>query len=85
MDSFLLDPRHLIAIFRTCHLFDHSLLYTLNVRSLYRNVSIEEALLRMSRALQRHPIPRRLDDLLPQLLRLSLTRNDFVFNDRWFL
>lgn len=85
MASFLLDTRHLIAVLRTTHLRDCSLLCTLDVRSLYTNVPIDEGILRVSRALRRHPDSHRPDTLLLELLRLSLTRNDFSFGDRWFL
>ena len=85
MASFLLDARHLIAILRTERLQDCSLFCTLDVRSLYTNVPIDEGILRVSRAFRRHPDPQRPDRQVLDLLRLSLSRNDFSFGDRWFL
>ena len=80
--SFLLDSGHLIAILRAHSLQPHSLLCTMDVRSLYTNVPIEEGISRVRRAFLRNPDPRRPDDVILSFLRLCLTHNDFVFDQR---
>lgn len=85
LDSFILDSRHLISLLDTVTLAPHSLLCTFDVRSLYTNVPIEEGLRRVSRAFLRNPDPRRPDNTIIDLLRISLEHNDFCFADSLWL
>lgn len=85
LDSFLLDSRHLISLLQPLSLSQHSLLCTLDVRSLYTNVPITEGIHRVSRAFSRHPDPRRPDSIILELLQLSLSNNDFSYVDTFWL
>ena len=84
-ESFLLDSQHLLAVLHTQRLLPGSVLATLDVRSLYSNVPIEEGLQRVLRAFNRNPDPHRPDDRLLRLLRSSLTCNDFSFAQHTWL
>lgn len=55
-----------------------------NHASLHINVPLQEGILRVSRV-HHYPNAQRRDNFLLNLLRLSLTWNDFAFGDRWFL
>ena len=84
LPSFLLDSTHLIALLRGCTLEPGSVLCSLDVRSLYTNVPIEEGIQRVAEAFQRHPDPSRPDQQVLDLLRLCLTSNDFLFDGQRF-
>ena len=84
LPSFVLDTQHLIGILRSFHLSDSAILATLDVRSLYTNVPIEEGIRRVQRAFDNVPDPQRPDAVLLDLLRTSLLSNDFTFEqDTW--
>ena len=85
LDSFLLDSQHLLAVLRSERLLPGSILATLDVRSLYTNVPIEEGLKRVQRAFNAHPDPNRPDQHLLRLLGSSLTHNDFSFEQNTWL
>ncbi|TWW80191.1 hypothetical protein D4764_01G0000060 [Takifugu flavidus] len=53
--------------------------------SLYTNIEIPLGLGAIRRILGRHPDPNRPDDCLMRLLEISLTRNDFVFQNKFYL
>ena len=85
LPSHVRDSFHLIALLRTARLRPTSLLVTLDVRALYTNVPIEEGLQRVRRAFIQHPDPNRPDTEILELLHLSLTANDFVFEEKAYL
>lgn len=85
LDSFLLDSGHFLARLQPISILPHSLLCTLDVRSLYTNVPIEQGLQRVSRAFQRFPDASRPDRLLLELLHLCLNNNDFLFENTWWI
>ena len=84
LPSFLLDSSHFIALIRGRRLSTHSLLCSLDVRSLYSNVLIEEAIRRVAEAFRSFPDPSRPDMEVLRILRLCLISNDFLFTDLRF-
>ena len=84
LPSFLLDSSHLIALLRERRLSSGSLLCSLDVRSLYTNVPIEEGIRRVAAAFRSHPDSSRPDNEVLELLRICLVHNDFVFDGQRF-
>ena len=85
LDSFLLDSSHLLARLEPFTLLPGSLLCTLDVRSLYTQVPIDEGIRRVSRAFLRHPDSGRPDSEVLFVLEHCLRNNDFLFEDSWWL
>ena len=85
LPSFLLDSGHLIAVLRRLSLPSDATLCSLDVRSLYTNIPIEEGIRRVSRAFSSHPDPSRPDNEVIAILRHCLRQNDFLFADDRFL
>ena len=84
LPSFLMDSTHLIALLKGRSLSPSSLLCSLDVRSLYTNVPIDEGISRVASAFGRHPDSSRPDQEVLDLLRLCLTSNDFLFDGQRF-
>lgn len=60
-------------------------LFSMNVESLYTNIEMERGLEAVRRCLRRYPEEGRPNESILRLLELSLVRNDFEFNGRYFL
>lgn len=85
LPSYVRDSFHLVALLRSARLHPCSLLVTFDVRSLYTNVPVEEGIQRVRRAFLRQPDPNRPDAEILELLHLSLTHNDFVYEDQTYV
>lgn len=85
LPSHLKDTQHLIAILRQSTATDSSLLFTLDVESLYTSIPIDEGLDVISRAFLQYPDPSRPDLSLLTLLRLILCSNNFSFDAQEWL
>ena len=85
LPSHLTDTFHFVAKLRNLSLEPHTVFCTLDVRSLYTSIPIEEGIRRVHRAFCRHPNPNRPDLQLLELLRISLAANDFLFEDTFYL
>lgn len=85
LPSHLRDSQHLIAILRQTSASCSSLLFTLDVESLYTNIPIEEGLHAVSCAFLANPDPSRPDLTILTLLRLILTSNNFNFGGQEWL
>jgi len=85
LPSHLRDSQHFIAILRQTPISDSTLLFTLDVESLYTSIPIEDGIRAVSRALLLNPDPSRPDLTLLSLLRLSLNTNNFFFDGQEWL
>ena len=83
--SYVKDTYSFVNSLRTLSFPPNSFLFTVDVDSLYTNIDTELGLQAVSHHFSRHPDPDRPDREILDLLRLTLTRNDFVFNDKHFL
>lgn len=83
--SYLKDTLDFLSKLKDIHLSEGDILFTMDVESLYTNIETERGLLAVQEWFRRHPDPNRPDESLLELLNLSLTRNDFHFNEQWFL
>lgn len=59
--------------------------FSMDVESLYTNIPIEAGIECVRKAFERYPDPTRPDEELLELLQINLTRNDFMFNNEFFL
>jgi hypothetical protein len=57
----------------------------MDVKSLYTNIPTVAGIQCVQKLFDKHPDPKRPDGQLLQLLNINLTRNDFVFNDQFYL
>ena len=65
--------------------FNPCFLFTMDVEGLYTNIDTQLGLAAVRRAFERHPDPNRPDEELLELLRISLTQNDFTFDQKMYL
>ena len=63
----------------------HSLLITMDVESLYTNIDNQAGLLAVKQALAQTEHPKKFQTYILELLRISLERNDFEFNNQTYL
>lgn len=83
--SYLRDSLHLISKLDQMHVSSSTILFTMDIASLYTNIPLDDGLTAVSNAFRKFPDPRRPDLTLLTMLRLLLTCNDFVFLNRRFL
>ena len=83
--SYLRDSQHLLAILQDVSLSSESIFFTMDVNNLYNNVPIEEGIRAVSEAFLVHKNPQRPDATIISMLRLLLTSNVFVFNNRQYV
>lgn len=57
----------------------------MDVTSLYTNIDISEGLIAVKNIFSKYPDPRRPDLEILQLLYINLKRNDFEFNNQFYL
>lgn len=84
-DSYVKNTEHFLSKIRTLELKEPCFLFTMDVCSLYTNIEIPLGIEAIKKILACHPDPNRPDECLLRLLEISLTRNDFVFQDKFYL
>lgn len=60
-------------------------LFSIDIDSLYTNIETSLGLIAIQDIFKQHPDPARPDKELLQLLHITLTRNDFSFNNKYYL
>jgi len=83
--SYLRDSIHLKALLSNIEIQDTDILFTLDVESLYTNIPIPDGIECIKQALTNNPQKNRPDKYILQLLEITLTRNDFQFDNQTFL
>lgn len=83
--SYLKDTFHFIDKVKQIIVPPTAILFTMDVESLYTNIDIREGIQAIKNIFLKFPDPRRPDKELLTLLEINLTRNDFVFNEKWYL
>lgn len=63
----------------------NTFIFSIDVDSLYTNIETERGLLAIESAFQQHPRQDRPDKELLELLKITLTCNDFEFNNTFYL
>ena len=83
--AYLKDTYHFLTKIQDQQVPEHTLLFTADVTALYTNMDLDRTISLVRRIFQRYPDPRRPDELLIQLLTITLRGNDFMFGSRIFL
>ena len=84
--SHIKDSFHFLTLLKDCHYVpSHTLLITLDVDSMYTNIDNTQGLRCLRRIFDTHPDPARPDDLLLDLISVSLSGNDFLFDGVYWL
>ena len=85
LPSYVRDSLDVIAKIDSLRVSDSTILFTMDISSLYTNVPTAEGLQAVSRAFLRHPDVKRPDLTILSILRLLLNSNDFVYRQERFL
>lgn len=83
--SYIKDTYDFVTRIRTLHIAQGSILFTMDVNSLYTNIDTAEGIQAVKNLFRRYPDKKRPEKELLQLLEINLTRNDFEFNGEFFL
>ena len=83
--SYLRDTYDFLAKIKPIVVPSGTYIFTIDIDSLYTNIDTVTGLRAVEKLFQSHPDNNRPDQALLQLLELSLTCNDFVFDDKHYL
>lgn len=83
--AYVKDTYHFIEIVKSLQIPENSLFFTMDVDSLYTNIDTQAGLLAVKKFFHKYPNPKRPDEEILQLLEINLTKNDFVFNGKYYL
>lgn len=83
--AYIKDTYHFIDIIKSLTIPPNSFLFSLDVDSLYTNIDTKSGLAAVQKILYKYPDSFRPDRDLLRLLELNLTRNDFVFDSKYYL
>lgn len=83
--SYVRDTYHFISIVKNLEIPTNSFFFSMDVDSLYTNIDIPAGLNSVKKIFQKYPDDARPDNELLDLLNINLTRNDFVFNNKFYL
>ena len=84
-NSYLKDTYDFISKIKSISTQEPSLIFSMDVESLYTNIDSSMGLKAVKTLMDKHPDPLRPDQAILQLLDISLTRNDFEFNKKHYL
>lgn len=79
------DTSHFIQSVRELTIPIHALFFTIDIDSLYTNIPIHAGIKAVENVFQQYPDPSRPDQELLQLLYINLTKNDFIFDGKFYL
>lgn len=83
--SYIKNTQDFLDRISSLSLKEPCLLFTMDVSSLYTNIEIPLGMAAIQRILNKFPDPTRPDEALMRLLEINLKRNDFNFQDRFYL
>ncbi|XP_019897156.3 uncharacterized protein LOC105009030 isoform X2 [Esox lucius] len=83
--SYVKDTYHFVQIVQNLVIPTDALLFTMDVDSLYTNIDIQEGIQSIRNIFHKYPDAKRPDKELLQLLEINLARNDFEFDNNYFL
>lgn len=83
--SYVRDTYDFIEKVRKIRVSEKTLLFSIDVDSLYTNIETAAGLVAVRKWFDKYPDESRPDKEILELLQISLTRNDFAFNGEWFL
>lgn len=83
--SYIKDTYDFLDKVRQAKIPENSLLFTVDIDSLYTNIDIEAGLKAVKNCFKKYPDKTRPDEQLLQLLEINLKRNDFEFDGKYYL
>lgn len=83
--SYVKDTYDFCEKIRSITIPQEAMLFTMDVESLYTNIDIEEGLEAIRTTFLKYPDPGRPDAAVLKLLEINFKRNDFEFNEEYFL
>lgn len=85
--AYVRDTYHFVEIVHSLRIPSDSefFFFSMDVESLYTNIPIQAGIACIRKAFEEHPDPKRPDEELLKLLHINLTRNDFMFNGKYYL
>lgn len=83
--AFVKDTYHFIEIVKSLRIPSEFYFFSMDVDNLYTNIPIEAGVNCVEKVFKKYPDPKRPDEELIELLKINLTRNDFMFNDKFYL
>lgn len=83
--SYVKDTYHFVDVVKNLNLPSQFYFFSMDVASLYTNIDIDAGLSAVKKIFHKYPDPRRPDQELLELLDINLRRNDFVFDDQFYL
>lgn len=83
--SYIKDSYHFIQIVKNLKIPANSSFFSMDVDSLYTNIETPSGILAVKNAFFKYPNKKRPDKELIELLEINLNRNDFVFDDKYYL
>lgn len=83
--AYVKDTFHFLEIVKGLTIPPNSYLFSMDVDSLYTNIDIQRGINSVKKIFSKFPDPTRPDEELLELLKINLTRNDFVFDGEFYL
>lgn len=83
--SFIKDTYHFIQIIRNLKIPIESSFFSMDVDNLYTNIDTTHGIKAVKNAFLKYPNKKRPDKELIELLEINLNRNDFIFDDKFYL
>lgn len=83
--GYLKDTYHFVNTVKQLQIPPDSILFTMDVDSLYTNIDIDEGIQAIKNIFFKFPDKKRPDKELLQLLEINLRRNDFQFDNKFYL
>lgn len=83
--AYVKDTYHFIEVVKNLTIREDFFFFSMDVDNLYTNIPIPAGIECVRKTFRAYPDPKRPDDELLQLLEINLTRNDFMFDDKYYL
>ena len=83
--SYIKDTYHFVEKIRNISVAKEALLFSIDIDSLYTNIETPAGLEAIRTVFNKYPDPERPETELLELLELNLTKNDFEFNNKYYL
>lgn len=83
--SYIKDMYDFLEKIKKLHLPTNCILFTIDIDSLYTNIETKSGIEIIKKYLNKFPDPKRPDSHLIKLLEINLTKNDFEFDNEYYL
>lgn len=83
--AYIRDTYHFIEIVNSLRIPSEFYFFSMDVKNLYTNIPIDAGIQCVKNIFEKYPDPKRPDQELLSLLEINLKRNDFMFNEKYYL